>query len=65
MSGRCSSHCQNAMGSKLDQDTCYDFFHEIPAISICIILQTNGHENKTTLTEVASQAFIQDILFIK
>ena len=48
------------MGSKLDQDISDFCFHEVPTISICIILITNGqtkqtnnaYENNTSLAEV-------------
>ena len=32
---------QNLIGSKLEQDTSSDFFHEVPSSSIYVILLTN------------------------
>ena len=49
-------HSQNFMGSKLDQNTSSDFFHEVPTRSIRIILltskQAKGQTDKQTVMKI-------------
>ena len=54
------------MGSELDQDPAFEFFHKVPTSSICLILQTDKtdkqtkrHENNSSLTELIT--YLQEI----
>ena len=57
---------QNVMGSTFAKDPSSDFFHDVPTVSICVILltkkytnrNTDGHENHNSSAELTKHSLL-------